>query len=111
MFAEPNRNRRVSDYPQAYQRDRQLRSTTFSVLENAASLLLVRAWLYLLASTARSSPPPFPEHHLIKKPAPIRFGSGRLLIEEERIAKGDRDFKVKVLRNLQDRFGLFRLPH
>src|SRR5579864_608402 len=46
------RNRRASGYPQETRRDRQLRSTTFSVREYAASLLPVQAWPCLLASPA-----------------------------------------------------------
>ena len=107
------RNRRASDYLQAYQRDKQTRSTTFAVVENATHYfsMLVQAWLFHLASEARSSTPTFPENHLIERLAPGWFWSGSLLTAGEGIAKGDRDSKVKVLGNTQDRLGLLRLPH
>jgi hypothetical protein len=107
------RNRRESDYPQEDQRDKQTRSTTFAVVENATHYfsLLVQAWLFHLASEARSSTPTFPENHLIERLAPGWFWSGSLLTAGERRAKGDRDSKVKVLGNTQDRPGLLRLPH
>jgi hypothetical protein len=37
--------------------------------------------------------------------------TGIIAQQFNQVAKGDRDVKVKVLRNPQDRLGLFRLPH
>src|SRR5215469_16750068 len=73
--------------------------------------MLVQTWLFQLASKVRSSTPTFPENHLIKRFAPVWFWRVGLLAIVERIAEGDRDSKVKVRRNTQDRFGLLRFPH
>lgn len=62
-------------------------------------MILVQVWLFSLASATRSSIPAFPEHHRVERLAPAWIWSGRMLIVMERIAKGDRDIKVQVLRN------------
>src|SRR5260370_40710943 len=104
------RNRRASDYLQAYQRDKQTRSTTFAVVENATHYfsMLVQEWLFRLASKARSSTPTFPENHLIERLAPGWVWSGRRLAAGGGIGKGHRDLKLKVLGNTPERPGLRR---
>ena len=63
------------------------------------------------ACKAHSSTPTFPENHLIERLAPVWFWRVRLLATGERIAKGDRDIKVEIVGNTEDRFGFLRLPH